>query len=481
MMRFSFSNAPRAIVTALMGATLLSACAVGPDYKRPNLEVPKSLTTNSTKSSNAGAEAVQWLSWWKSFNDPVLNQLLDEALASNQDLQIAMARIDDAKASAGIALSNRFPTVDANLLATRSRTSENSGKLPAGAAPFAKDFQFGLSAAYELDLFGKLSRADEAAKARLLAQEGSRGVVQTSLIANVAQSYFSLRAFDAQLSLAEASLKTRQENLRLQQKRFAAGSIGEADLRLAEAELAASEITFAQAKLALSNVESALAVLLGRSAKAITNTDIARGASIDALYKQVSMPAELPSDLLNRRPDLIAAEQNLIAANADIGQAKSSYFPSLKLTTGLGRESRDLSDLFNPSSLLWNVGSSLVQPIFRAGAVGSLVEGAEARKRIALGQYVQSVQGAFKDVHDALASSEANQQIEVASQRRVNALKEALRLSELRYQNGYSSYLEVLNAQRDLLTAETAIIDAKRAHLSAIVNVYKAVGGGWKM
>lgn len=481
MMRFSFPNAPRAIVTALMGATLLSACAVGPDYKRPNLDLPKSLTATSTKPSNASAEAVQWLSWWKSFNDPVLNQLLDEALANNQDLQIAMARIDDAKASAGIALSNRFPTVDANLVGTRSRTSENSGKLPAGAAPFAKDFQFGLSAAYELDLFGKLSRADEAAKARLLAQEGSRGVVQTSLIANVAQSYFSLRAFDAQLSLAEASLKTRQENLRLQQKRFAAGSIGEADLRLAEAELAASEITFAQAKLALSNVESALAVLLGRSAKAITNTDIARGASIDALYKQVSMPAELPSDLLNRRPDLIAAEQNLIAANADIGQAKSSYFPSLKLTTGLGRESRDLSDLFSPSSLLWNVGSSLVQPIFRAGAVGSLVEGAEARKRIALGQYVQSVQGAFKDVHDALASSEANQQIEAASQRRVSALKEALRLSELRYQNGYSSYLEVLNAQRDLLTAETAIIDAKRAHLSAIVNVYKAVGGGWKM
>lgn len=482
MMRFT--NAPRAIVVALMGAALLSACAVGPDYKRPNLDVPKSLSAKSLDSNanaNASTEAVQWLSWWKSFNDPVLNQLLEEGLANNQDLQIAIARIDDAKATAGIALSNRFPTVDANLVATRSRTSENSGKLPAGAAPFVKDFQFGLSAGYELDLFGKLSRADEAAKARLLAQEGSRGVVQTSLIANVAQTYFSLRAFDSQLSLADASLKTRQENLRLQQKRFTAGSIGEADLRLAEAELAASEISQTQAKLALSNVESALAVLLGRSAKAITTTDIARGASIDALYKQVSMPAELPSDLLNRRPDLIAAEQNLIAANADIGQAKSSYFPSLKLTTGLGRESRDLSDLFSPSSLLWNVGSSLVQPIFRAGAVGSLVEGAEARKRIALGQYVQSVQGAFKDVHDALATSEANQQIEAASQRRVSALKEALRLSELRYQNGYSSYLEVLNAQRDLLAAETAIIDAKRAHLSAIVNVYKAVGGGWKM
>ena len=474
------TNAPRAIVAALIGAALLSACAVGPDYKRPDLDLPKSLSAQSS-SAKTSAVAVQWLSWWKSFNDPVLNQLLDEALVKNQDLQIAIARIDDAKATAGIALSNRFPTVDANLVATRSRTSENSGKLPAGAVPFAKDFQFGLSAAYEVDLFGKLSRADEAAKARLLSQQASRGVVQTSLIANVAQTYFSLRAFDAQLSLAEASLKTRRENVRLQQKRFTAGSIGEADLRLAEAELAASEIAQTQAKLSLSNVESALAVLLGRSSKAILQTEIARGSNIDTLYQQVNMPSELPSDLLARRPDLIAAEQNLIATNADVGQAKSAYFPSLKLTTGLGRESRDLSDLFSPSSLLWNVGSSLVQPIFRAGAVGSLVDGAEARKRIALGQYVQSVQGAFKDVHDALATSEANQQIEAASQRRVSALKDALRLSELRYQNGYSSYLEVLNAQRDLMAAETAIIDAKRAHLSAIVNVYKAVGGGWKM
>jgi multidrug efflux system outer membrane protein len=473
-----FSMKPRVMVTLLASVSLLSACAVGPNYQRPNLDVPAKLASGATTTSTS-KDAVEWLSWWKSFNDPVLNQLLEEALAKNQDLQIAIARIDDARASAGIAMSNRFPTVDANLGASRTRTSENSGKLPSGVNPTAKDFQFGLSAAYEVDLFGRLSRADEAAKARLLSQEATRGVVQTSLIANVAQTYFSLRAFDAQLALADASLKTRQENLHLQQKRFAAGSIGEGDLRLAEAELAASEITQVQAKLALNNVESALAVLLGRSSKAILQTEIARGASIDQLYQQVKMPAELPSDLLNRRPDLIAAEQNLVAANADVGQAKSSYFPSLKLTTGIGRESRVLSDLFNPASLLWNVGSSLVQPIFRAGAVGAVVEGAEARKRIALGQYVQSVQGAFRDVHDALATSESNQQIESSAQHRVSALKQALHLAELRYQNGYSSYLEVLNAQRDLMTAETAIIDAKRAHLSAIVNVYKAVGGGW--
>ena len=468
-------------LSTIVASLFLSACVtVGADYQRPQLETPAQLKL-PTATSRQASITVDWLNWWQSFNDPVLNQLLAESLANNQDLKIAIARIDDARATAGFAMSNHFPTLDANFAASKSRISQNSGKPNVNGNPVSKDFQFGLSAAYELDLFGKLSRADEAAKARLLAQEGTRGVVQSSLIANVAQTYFSLRAFDAQLALADATLKTRQENLRLQQKRYGAGSISASDLHLAEAETAASEINQVQAKLALNNVESALAVLLGRSSTAILQTDITRGANLEQLYQQVSMPTELPSDLLNRRPDLVYAEQNLVAANADVGQAKATYFPSLKLTTGLGRESRVLSDLFNPSSLLWNVASSLVQPLFHAGAGSSLVEGAEARKRIALAQYVQSVQGAFRDVHDALATNEANLQIENLALYRVTALKEALRLSNLRYQNGYSSYLEVLNSQRDLMIAETAIIDAKRAHLFAIVNVYKAVGGGWKM
>jgi len=250
-------------------------------------------------------------------------------------------------------------------------------------------------------------------------------------------------------------------------------------LRLAEAELAASEITAQQAKLALSNTESAFAILLGRPSKAILQTDLQRGASIEQLFQAAPQATELPSDLLQRRPDLIAAEQNLIAANADVGQAKSAYFPSLRLSTGIGRESRVLQDLFSPSSLLWNVASNVTQPIFRAGAVAAVVDGAEARKQIALSQYAQSVQAAFRDVHDALAASDANAQIEVSAQHRVQALKEALRLAELRYKNGYSSYLEVLNAQRDLMQAQTSVIDTQRAQLFATVNLYKAVGGGW--
>ncbi|MDO9192635.1 MAG: efflux transporter outer membrane subunit [Undibacterium sp.] len=471
------------LVLSVLAASLsLAGCgslgiAVGPDYQRPVLETPRTLVVLSTQDT--AVSNVDLLSWWKSFQDPVLNSLLDEAVANNQDLVLAAGRIEEARATATGTRSNRFPVVDATLSGNKSRTSENAGKLAAGANPVSKDFQVGLNASYEIDFWGKLARADEASRARLLAQETNLGLVQSSLYSTLAQNYFALRAYDAQVALSESALATRQENLRLQQKRFSAGSVGELDLHLAESEAAAAEISLAQAKQALGNTESALAVLLGRSPSAIAQPVIVRGSSIDALYQQLTVPSDLPSDLLNRRPDIIAAEQGLVAANADVGQAKAQYFPSVKLTTGIGDESRVFQDLFNPASLLWNIGASLVQPVFRAGAIGAVVSGAEARKSQALAQYVQTVQGAFRDVHDALINTSANQQIYAASNRRVIALKDSLRLADLRYKNGYSSYLEVLSAQRDLLQAEASLIDTKRAHLSAVVSIYKAVGGGW--
>ncbi|MDP1977526.1 efflux transporter outer membrane subunit [Undibacterium sp.] len=465
------------ILTTLVASMVLAGCAsVGPNYQRPALETPASLGVVATQNKQG---AVDYAAWWKNFQDPVLDSLLDEASKNNQDLILAAARIEEARAVAVGANSNRYPSVDANLGATRTRTSENAGKLGAGASPYGKDFQLSLTASYEVDFWGKLARADEAARARLLAQEANRGLVQSSLYANVAQSYFAMRAADAQLALADSTLKTRQENLRLQKRRFTAGSTSELDLHVAESEAAASEISYAQAKQSLSNIESTLAVLLGRSASAIAQPVIARGNAIDSLHQQLIMPADLPSDLLNRRPDILSAEQALVAANADIGQAKSQYFPSLKLTTTAGYESKVFEDLINPASLLWSLGSSLAQPIFRAGAIGAVVQGAEARKNQALAQYVQAVQGAFRDVHDALNNTAANEQVNVASERRVTALKDSLRLADLRYKNGYSSYLEVLNAQRDLFQAQASLIDSKRAQLSAVVSIYKAVGGGW--
>ncbi|WP_423708604.1 efflux transporter outer membrane subunit [Undibacterium sp. WLX3042] len=463
-------------LSTIVASLVLAGCAsVGPDYQRPQLDVPAKLAVSGATTKT------DFVEWWSTFRDPVLLELIQEAAKNNQDLLLAAGRIEEARALAVGAKSNRYPSVDATLSGSKVRTSENAGKLASGANPVSKDFQLGLTASYEVDFWGKLSRADEAAKARLFAQEYNRTTVQTSLFSNLAQSYFALRAADAQLALAQSTYQTRVENLRLQQKRFASGATGELDLHQAESEAAAAEVSVSQAKLAVSNLESAIAVLLGRSPAAVAQPVIARGKDIQALYQHLSLPADLPSDVLNRRPDILAAEQTLIAANADIGQAKAAYFPSLKLTTGIGYESRVFKDLVDPTSLLWNLGANLVQPVFRAGAIGAVVSGAEARKTQATAQYVQAVQGAFRDVHDALSSAESNEQIYRANQKRVKALKDSQRLAELRYKNGYSSYLEVLNAQRDLAAVETALIDTQRAHLSAVVSLYKAVGGGWEV
>lgn len=471
---------PLAMSTALVLALALAGCVtVGPDYQRPALDTPASPVQAPGSSTSRAVSPADLLVWWKSFQDPVLDSLLAEAAANSQDLVLAAGRIEEARAGVAIANANRYPAVDAYGSATRNRASENSGRLTPGASTNSKDFQLGLTASYEIDFWGKFRRADEAARARLLAQEDNRGVVQSSLYATLAQTYFALRSYDAQLALAESALATRQENLRLQQRRFSAGTVGELDLHQAEGELAATEVTRAQAGQLIATTEAAIALLAGRSPRAVANPQVERGASIADLYAHMIVPADLPADLLNQRPDILAAEQALRAANADIGQARAQYFPSVRLTSGAGYESNALRDLINPASLLWNLGASLAQPVFRAGAIGALVSGAEARRTQAQAQYVQSVQGAFRDVHDALVAQSANDVIFAASTRRANALQDTLRLATLRYDNGYSSYLEVLTAQRDLLQTRSTVIDVQRAHLSATVGLYRAVGGGW--
>ena len=460
----------------LVAACALSACGMapfGPNFQRPALDLPTTLTSSGTATS------VDWLVWWKGFNDPVLDGLLQEAASNSQDLALATARIAEARATLDQNASNFYPSVDLNASATRRRASENSASFQPGANPYSNDRQLGLSASYELDFWGKYARADEAAKARLLAQAASRGTVLTTLYANVAQSYFALRALDAQQTLGEQTLATRTENLRLQNRRFTAGVIGELDLRQAESEAAGIQAALQQTVQNRSNAESGLAVLLGRKPTDIANPVLARGADLGTLYAAQAIPADLPSDVLTRRPDVVAAEQNLIAANADIGQARAAYFPKLSLTAGLGYQSKDLSDLFNPASLLWNLVGNLTQPIFRAGAIDAVVAASNARQQQALATYTQTVQNAFRDVHDALNNVAAGRDITATTAKRIDALRSTLRLADLRYKNGYSSYLDVLNAQRDLAQAESGLIDIQRGQLNAVVSLYKALGGGW--
>ncbi len=464
------------LVLALVLAEVLAGCGtLGSNYQRPVAELPAAIKAQSAHT----VASVDWLVWWKSFQDPALNALLDEAATNSADLALAAARIEESRASLALTHASRFPTVDATVNASRSQLSENAGKLQPGANPRYNDFQPGLIAAFEVDFWGKFQRADEAARARLLGLDASRGAVLATLYANVAQSYFALRSFDAQVTLAELTFATRKENLRLQTMRFEGGVVGDLDVQLATTEAAAIEATLIQAQQSRRATEAVLAVLTGRGPAAIVQPNIVRGTPIDVLFSRATVPAELPSDLLNRRPDVIAAEQQLIAANADIGQAKAAYYPTIKLTASLGYESRQLSELFNPTSLLWNLASGLTQPLFRAGSTDAVVAAANARKAQATAQYAQAVLGAFKDVHDALNNIAANEALVTIADKRITALREVLRLANLRHTNGYSSYLEVLNAQRDLSQAESSVIDVKRAQLSGVVALYKAVGGGW--
>jgi len=473
----------------LVAVSALSACGfspLGPNYQRPVLDIPTNLTAPTTAgaiASSAGNSSsfgnADWLTWWKSFQDPVLNALLQEASSNSQDLALASARIDEARATLNQNAANFYPSVDLNAGLTRRKTSQNASTFSPVLGPYSNDRQIGLTASYEIDFWGKYARADEAARARMLAQSASRGSVLTTLYANVAQNYFALRALDAQVTLNEQTFATRIENLRLQKRRFEGGVIGEIDLRQAESESASVEATLQTVRQSRSNAESALALLLGRSPTAIANPVIARGADMATLYASPSIPANLPSDLLNNRPDVVSAEQNLIAANADIGQARAAYFPKFSLTAGVGQQSQRLSTLFDPASMFWNLIGNLTQPIFRAGAIDAVVAAANARQQQAVAQYTQAVQSAFRDVHDALNNVAVGRDITATITKRIDALRSTLRLADLRYKNGYSSYLEVLNAQRDLSQAESGLIDTQRGQLNAVVSLYKALGGGW--
>lgn len=463
----------RAPLALALVATLSAGCSSIPaahPYERPTLTLP-------AQGPVVIPQALQ--AWWTLFKDPVLDGLMAEATAQSQDLKLAAARVAEAQALLDQNQVNFLPSVDLSASASRRRTSENSGAFSAAAGAYSNDRQLGLTASYEVDFWGRYARADDAARARLLAQGASQDTLRQTLWANVAQAYFSLRALDAQAELAQQTLTTRESNLRLQGQRFKAGSIGELDLRQAEAEAAGVQANLLQLQLAQANTESALSLLLGRSPAAIAKPTVARGATVAALAGQAAVPSALPSDVLNQRPDLAVAEQALIAANADVAQARTAYFPRLSLTATLGQQSRELSDLLKPASLFWNLLGNLTQPVFRAGSIDALVAAANAREQQALAQYTQAVQAAFRDVHDALSNASASAEVARVSMQRIEALRAGARLVDLRYQSGYSGYLEVLNNQRDLAQAESQLVDARKGQLLAQVALFKALGGGW--
>jgi multidrug efflux system outer membrane protein len=423
---------------------------------------------------------VQLERWWKTFDEPALDRLLDEALTSNLDLQAAVARVETARAQVKLAQADLYPSLNLGVNAARSRISQvASTPIPPGFPVTTNDYRLGLNASYEVDLWGKYRTATRAAQNDLLATEFARETVRTVVAAEVAQTYFGLIAADAQLQLLKDTLALREQTVTLQTDRAQAGVIGQYDLAQAKAERDAVAADIASAQRAVSQFESALAVLTGRSARDVFAPQVPRESLMAKLLLVPTVPAGLPSNMLERRPDIRQVEKQLVAASLRIDRARADYFPSLTLTGSLGSESAALRNLFSGPSAIWSLAAGLLQPLIGLKAIEANVDAQTARRQELAVGYLQTVQAAFKDAHDALAANQATRDALAAQTARRENLQQAYDLSDLRYKSGYSPYLEVLDAQRQLLQAQTLQILAARDVRLALVDLAKALGGGW--
>jgi multidrug efflux system outer membrane protein len=439
---------------------------VGPDYRRPDIEVPPAWRLGSTEAGE-----ISNIAWWEEFQDPVLSGLVRTALENNKDLAIATANIDQASAQYGIVRSAQFPQVSAGVSASRNRSSANAA-VPGGET--FSDYNINLSASFELDVWGKLRRASESARASLLASEQGKGTVVLTVVTSVANGYIQLRALDRQLEIAQRTSQSFREVTRLQKLRFEEGAVPESDYRQAQSQYQAAVAQVPELERQIARQENFLSVLLGRNPGPIE-----RGREIDAMLFP-AVPGGLPASLLERRPDIRQAEQNLVAANADIGVAKAAYFPDISLTALLGLESAQLSNLFKGPSKAWSFGAGLLQPIFNAGRIDSQVAQAEALQREALYVYQRSIISAFQDVENALIDRTKFGQIRDEQAINVEALRRFRDLADLRYREGATIYLEVANAEQSLFNAQLSYVATQSQLFQSYATLYKAMGGGWE-
>ena len=416
--------------------------------------------------------------WWTAFNDPALAALVTEALQNNRDLGRAVARIDESRALLAQAHSDLLPSLTASAAGSRQRSSETTGN-PNPGSPTRSSVRATLNLDYEIDLWSRLANADAAARAELLALSSTRDALIGVISVQVVQAYASLQAQDEQRRLFGAAVDAQRESLRLQGLRFAGGDIGELDLRQLEAELASNEAQLPRLDRARGESERALGILLGRSPRAIIEQAIGRAAQPASVPSIAAVPAGLPSDLLQHRPDVQASEARLAAAGARVDAARAAYFPRIALTAALGQESAELSRLFDGPSLVWSLLASATQPIWGAGRLQAQSDAARARERIAELDYRDSVAAAFSDARNALAArSEAAESLRLVEQR-ASALTRAAELTRLRYNGGEASRLLAIEAERASLAAQTQVADARRAMVAAQADLYRALGGGW--
>jgi len=460
--------ARRVALVAALCVGLGGCASLIPHYERPAAPVAASYAPEMTPAAGAAAEAAAEIEWQRFYSDARLQRLIELALASNRDLRIAVLNIEQARATYQVRRADILPSVGVG--ATASRAPNAFGKL-------GETYAVGLAVSnYELDLFGRVHDLSEAALDQYLATAEARKTVQISLVASVATTYLAFLGDDEQLRVTRQTLATREESTRLTKLRFDNGASSELDYRQAESLLEGARATLAQGLRQRALDENALTLLVGQPLP----SDLPPPVPLDAQRMLADLPAGLPADLLERRPDIRAAEQQLLSANANIGAARAAFFPRITLTALGGTASTELSGLFKSGSFAVTGTAQLLQPIFDAGRNRANLEVATASRDIAVAQYEKSIQTAFREVADALAGRATLGEQLRAQAAQTNALAVAYRLADLRYRAGASSYLDSLDAQRTLFLAQLALIQMQAAQLQNTVALYRALGGGWK-
>ena len=487
MNRRFLGNRTTFLMPLLFATLALAGCAVGPNYKRPTVDVPvtyrgaagetvtapepNTSAPGKTSTASAVTESLGDEQWWDVFQDKELQQLIRTALQNNYDVRIAAARVLEAQAQLGITRADQLPSLGAGGGIT-SQQSPKQGPIPAYEIT---EGQLTVSAAWNLDFWGRYRRATEAARANLLASEWARKQVIATLVANVATSYFQLRQLDLQLDISQHTLASRRDSLQLTQTLEQHGIESLLDVRQAEQLVytAAAEVPDLERQIA--QREDAINILLGSNPG-----DVPRGLKLTEQPHAPEVPSGLPSSLLARRPDIAQAEQVLIASNAQIGVARAAYFPQISLTGSAGFESTALTNLFTGPAGLWNLAGSVTQPIFQGGRLKSNVRLAEAQQQQAVLAYQQTIKGAFRDVSDALVAYRKNREFRVQQEHLVESAQDAAHLSEVRFKAGTTDYLEVLTNETNSFSAELELAQAQGNELTALVQLYQALGGGWK-
>jgi multidrug efflux system outer membrane protein len=468
-----FCEKSRLTAAFCVAAIFLGGCVSGPNYKRPSASVPGTYRgVNSEDAAKTTSAPLGEQKWWDVFQDQQLQQLIRTALTQNYDARIAATRVLEAQAQVGITRADQFPTVNGVGSGTSLR-NPSIGPIPSYSFTSGRIIA---SAAWDLDFWGKYRRATEAARADLLASDWARQEVNATLVASVATAYFQLREFDLELDISKHALASRKESLELTKTLEEHGINTILDVRQAEQLVytAAAEIAGLEGRIG--QQEDLLSVLIGNNPGPISP----RGKELIDQQRVPSIPAGLPSELLERRPDIRESEQLLIAANARIGVARAAYFPDVSLTAALGFQSSALQSLFNGSSGLWSFAGTVTQPIFNAGRLRSNVRLAEAQQQEAVLTYQQAIQGAFRDVSDALIAHQKNQEFRTQQELLANSAQDAAQLSEMRYKAGTTNYLEVLTSETNYLSADLGLAQARLNELLALVQIYKALGGGWE-